>query len=103
MTNTLSPAALEALKACLSTRGKSKGLLLRTAPSPFSYPEANAAWNAAMLSVNPFKASLFSLMMNTRKPELQAIANEITAFFDAHPELRFADRDSAALERLGVW
>lgn len=104
MTDHLSPAALEALKACLVSRGARKGMLKASAPplfGPQGQPLAYAAWMGAMLSINPYKASIGGMIF--MKAEQKAIANEVTAFFDAHPELRHLDRDRSMLEHLGVW
>ena len=98
---TLSPAAAEALKACYSTRGKHKGQLL--AKCPPSSTVAAAAWQAAMLICNPYKASICSMLFMTE--EQRAIRSEVETYFDALPRKAriAADRDRAALERLGVW
>jgi len=101
MTATLSPAAAAALAAAISTRGPNKGKLLRSAPP--STTLACAAWQGAMLVINPFKASIFSFVMMT--DEQRAIAKEIERHFDDMPKAeRIAfDKDRAGLERLGVW
>jgi hypothetical protein len=97
----LSATAQAALAAALSTRGPNKGKLLRSAPK--SNTHACAAWQGAMLSVNPYKASIFALIM---MDDLQrAIFAEVQAHFDAMPKaerIKF-DRDRATLEACGVW
>lgn len=101
---TLSPAAKEALMKCFATRGKNKGLLLSKAPSQFSEETrlAYAAWQGAMLSCNPFKASIGGMMF--MKPDQKEIMQEVTAYIDARPALKkVLDRDRNALEQLGVW
>jgi hypothetical protein len=71
------------------------------AKAPPSHTLAYAAWQGAMLSVNPYKASIGALMFMTA--EQRAISQAITALFDGLPELRGVDRDRAALEALGAW
>ena len=61
----LSDTAKTALKACLVTRGRHKGLLLAKAPALFGAADkglAYAAWQGAMLSCNPYKASIAGMM-----------------------------------------
>lgn len=99
MTIQLSQEAQEALKACLVTKGKNKGALLKQAPPMATL--AYAAWQGAMINANPYKASIAGLMFLS--PEQWLIYNEINALFEAMPSLRFLDRDRAALEKLGVW
>lgn len=101
MTTTLSPAAATALAAAMSTRGPNKGRLLRSAPLASTL--AYAAWQGAMLAVNPFKASIAGMMFMSE--EQRAIRAEIERHFDSMPKAeRIAfDKDRAGLERLGVW
>jgi hypothetical protein len=56
-----------------------------------------------MLACNPFKASIAGLIFMTA--EQRAIADEVTAFFEAMPraERIAAERNRAALEAWGVW
>lgn len=98
---TLSDQAKTALRACIATRGKHKGQLL--AKCPPSGTLAAAAWQGAMLSCNPFKASIGAMLFMTA--EQRAICAEVTASFDAMPHAYKigADRDREALESLGVW
>lgn len=100
----LSPAARAALMQCFATRGKNKGLLLVKAPSPFKEETrlAYAAWQGAMLSCNPFKASISGMIF--MKPDQKEIMNEVLSYLDARPALRkVLDRDRSVLEQLGVW
>ena len=101
MTTTLSPAAAAALAAAMSTRGPNKGRLLRSAPP--SNTLAYAAWQGAMLAVNPFKASIAGMLFMNE--EQRAIRAEIERHFDSMSKAeRIAfDKDRAGLERLGVW
>ena len=97
----LSEQARNALKSCIATRGKHRGQLL--AKCPPSHTLAAAAWQGAMLSVNPYKASIASaLFMNA---EQRAIRDEVLAHFDNLPKdhAAMADRDREALEAWGVW
>lgn len=98
---TLSLNARDALKACIATRGKHKGQLL--AKCPPSHTLAAAAWQGAMLSCNPFKASVGAMLFMTA--EQRVIRDEVLAHFDALPKAYRigSDRDREALELLGVW
>ena len=95
----LSQSAIDALSYAIATKGKNKGKLLARAPA--SNTLAYAAWQGAMLSVNPYKASICGLMFMTE--EQRAISQEVTAFFDANRQLRGMDKDRSSLESLGVW
>jgi hypothetical protein len=98
---TLSPQAREALRRCIATRGKHKGQLLARCPA--SNTLAAAAWQGAMLSCNPYKASIAALLFMT--PEQRTIQTEIMAHFDSLPKAYrvMADRDREILTRLGAW
>jgi len=97
----MSATAQAALASALCTRGPNKGRLLKAAPP--SRTHAYAAWQGAMLSVNPFKASIFGLVMMT--DEQRTISKEVQEHFDAMPKAeRIAfDKDRACLEACGVW
>jgi hypothetical protein len=94
----ISDTAARALKAAVASKGKHKGLLLSKVPPSQSL--AYAAWQAAMLCCNPFKASIAGIMcMNA---EQRAIYDEVLAIFDGLG-IKSLDRDRNGLERLGVW
>lgn len=97
----LSDKAAAALAGAISTRGPNKGKLLRTAPH--SSTLACAAWQGAMMAVNPFKASIMSMMMMDEEQRL--VRDEVLRHFEAMPkrERITFDKDRAGLERLGVW
>ena len=97
----LSETAKQALTAAYATRGPNRGQLL--AKCPKSETLAAAAWQGAMLSCNPYKASIGAMLFMSA--EQRAIRDEVLAHFDALPrEYRImAQRDREALERLGVW
>lgn len=95
----LSENARRALMECVATRGKHKGQLKASAPP--SRTLAYAAWQGAMMSWNPYKASIAGMMFMSG--EQRTVMNEVVAWCDANKHLRFADRDRAALETLGVW
>jgi len=99
--STLSPTAAAALAQAMATRGPRKGYLKASAPP--SGTLAYAAWQGAMLSCNPYKASIAALMFAT--PEQRAITREVEAYCDALPRAqRIAlDFDRRALEALGAW
>lgn len=97
----LSPTAATALACAISTRGPNKGKLLSKAPA--SSTLAYAAWQAAMLVVNPYKASIAGALFLS--PEQRAVRDEVLAHIDAMPKHKRIqlDKDRAGLERLGVW
>jgi hypothetical protein len=97
----LSAAAQAALDAAICTRGPNKGRLLKAAPRHATL--AYAAWQGAMLSVNPYKTSIFAFI--GLSAEQRAIAKQVQEYFDAMPKAqRIAfDKDRAALETCGVW
>lgn len=95
----LNDTAKEALKACIATRGPHKGKLKANAPPSNSL--AYAAWQGAMLSWNPFKASIAGIMFMS--DEQRAVMRNVETWADANKHLRFADRDRAALETIGAW
>jgi len=97
----LSDKAKEALTLAYATRGKNKGQLLARAPA--SNTLAYAAWQGAVLSCNPYLASIGGMLFMTA--EQKEIREEVTAFFDALPrsERIAAERNRSALEKLGVW
>lgn len=94
----ISDQAAQALQAAVVSKGKNKGLLLSKAPP--SKTLAYAAWQAAVMACNPYKASIFGLMMMTQ--EQRAIYDELLAIFDGLG-IKSLDRDRNALERMGVW
>lgn len=94
-----------ALEGAMVKRGPRKGLLLASAPK--SGTLENAAWQAAMLNVNPFKVSIVAQMFF--KPEQKEVFNEVMACWESLPEkvqavLKYGlDKDRRALEDLGAW
>ena len=100
-TTPLSDRAREALRACYATRGPHKGQLLARCPP--SRTLAAAAWQGAMMSVNPFRASVAAQLFFN--PEQRAVCDEIMRHFDALPKAYriMAERNREALEALGVW
>ena len=97
----LSHTAATALSLAMSSRGPNKGRLLSKAPP--SQTLAYAAWQAAMLVVNPYKASIAGALFLS--PEQRAVRDEVLAHIDAMPKhVRIQlDKDRSGLERLGVW
>ena len=97
----LSDTARAALAGAYATRGKNRGQLLANCPR--SETLAAAAWQGAMLSVNPFKASIGAMLFMSEAQ--RAVRDEVLKHFDALPhEYRImAQRDRESLERLGVW
>jgi hypothetical protein len=97
----LSDKARQALAGAYATRGKHRGQLLARCPA--SHTLAAAAWQGAMLVVNPYQASIGAMLFMS--PEQKAIREEVVAHFEALPRdyQIMAQRDREALERLGVW
>lgn len=89
----LSPDEVAAIQSSFSTRGKDKGLLLRTRPAN---QLAGAAWTG--LQPNPHKIGIgFALM-------LPAPARDFLEFLSANVPLPAeADPDARALKAFGVW
>ncbi len=97
----LSDTARSALKLAIATKGKHRGQLL--AKCPPSNTLAAAAWQGAILSVNPYKASVAAVLFMSK--DQRAVHAEVLAHFDAMPKdyAVGADRDREALEAWGVW
>ena len=95
----MKPETISAIQACFATRGKNKGKLLAKCP-PMGTPAA-AAWQALALAWNPYKASIFSLMIMS--DENIAIHREALIWAESNMQLRGLDRDRLALESMGVW
>ena len=94
----ISDTAARALQSATVMRGAKKGLLLARPPKADSL--AYAAWQAAVMACNPYKASIFGLIMMTA--EQRAVYDELLNLFDTLG-VRNLDRDRNALERMGVW
>lgn len=101
----LTETTQKALEDAMVKRGPRKGLLLSNAPKRKTL--ANAAWQAAMLNVNPFKVSIVAQMFFT--PEQKAVFREVMDCWQSLPEkvqavLKYGlDKDRRALEDLGAW
>lgn len=91
--------AIAAMGEIFVTRGKNKGLLLAKAPP--SQSDAYAAWQGAMLACNPYKASIFGLMMMTK--DQSEIMRIVEKAFDSTRGAKGLDRDRLALEAMGAW
>jgi len=95
----MTPETAKAIAGCFATRGKNKGKLLAKCP-PMHTPEA-AAWQAMALAWNPYKASIFAMLMFT--PEQKALHAEALTWAETNMQLRGLDRDRLALETVGAW
>ena len=97
----MNETARAALAAALCKKGPSKGRLLATAPR--SNTLAYAAWQGAMLDINPHKVSIAGLMFMTG--EQKQVMEEVLRHVETLPKSQRIglDKDRAALERLGVW
>lgn len=97
----ISETAAQAIYDAVAKRGKNKGQLLANCPP--SNTLAAAAWQAAMLTCNPYKASIGAILFFT--DEQRAVYREVEKIFDLMPRgaIKQLDRDRATLERLGVW
>ena len=98
---TLSEKAAAALNAATAKRGPNKGKLLSSAPPANTL--AYAAWQGAMLAVNPYKASIAGLLFMSE--EQKQVREEVTKYLDTLKKAqRIAlDKDRETLEKLGVW
>lgn len=99
--NKLSDNARTALAGAYATRGKHRGQLLARCPP--SSTLAAAAWQGAMLVVNPYRASIGAMLFMS--PEQKAIRDEVLAHFESlpHAYLVMAEHNRESLEALGVW
>lgn len=99
---TISDEASRALYGACVTRGKAKGLLLKTPPRDRM---ARAAWYGAQSVCNPFKLSISALMFMPE--EERAIYREIQQLMEwwksKHKQTVLLDQDRLALEKLGAW
>jgi hypothetical protein len=97
----LSDTAKSALAGAYASRGRHRGQLLARCPK--SHTLAAAAWQGAMLVVNPYQVSIGAMLFMTA--EQRAIFEEVRAHFETLPREYqiLAQRDREALERLGVW
>ena len=98
---TISDVTAQALYDAVAHKGAHKGQLLAKAPP--SRTMGYAAWQGAMLSCNPYKASIGGIMFMS--VDQRKVMDEVTAIFDAVPKhvAINLDRDRKALETLGVW
>ena len=97
----ISDTAAKAIYDAVAHRGASKGMFKAAAPP--SRTLAYAAWQAAMMSINPFKVSIGGLMFMSA--EQRAVYDEVLALFDRiTPAIKNGlDRDRKTIESLGVW
>jgi hypothetical protein len=95
----LSDKAKQAIIDNIATKGKRKGAFKTTPPR--SNTLAYAAWQGAMLSFNPYKASIAGIMFMT--DEQREVMREVETWADANKHLRFLDHDRAVLESIGAW
>ena len=97
----ISYKASAAMAQAICQRGKNKGMLLARAPRVDT--AGNAAWQAAMLHYNPYKASIGALMLMSA--ENRAIYDEWINIFETLDPMAIAkiDRDKVVLQGLGVW
>lgn len=87
-----------AVCAALVSRGKLKGSLLRKCPQ--MHTDAAAAWQALMLSANPYKASISAMLLFSERQRI--IHNAVMDLTDI-VDVRGLDRDRVNLELLGAW
>lgn len=78
----VSQEAKDALRAAMTTRGPRQGFLLSKAPR--SNTLAYAAWQAAQLVCNPYKVSIFGMLLLSEGQ--RKVREEITAALDAAPK-----------------
>lgn len=96
----ISDKAALALKDAVATRGPRKGYLKASAPK--SNTLSYAAWQAGMMAFNPYKVSIYGLMVMSE--EQREVYDELVKIFDAAKARGFhMDKDREALEKLGAW
>lgn len=81
------PELAELLAPAFTTRGKRKGLVLKTAPVAYKKPEANAVWNAVMSNLSPVRTQIWNLsFMNHNE---RVLYEKVDKALEEHlPELR---------------
>lgn len=99
MTEAIKARAIAAMGEIFVTRGKNKGMLLAKAPP--SQTDAYAAWQGAMMACNPYKASIFGMMIMT--PEQSEIMRFVDKVFSTVKGAPLLERNRLALETLGAW
>ena len=99
----ISDKAAQALYGATVTKGKNKGLLLKTAPRDRL---ARAAWYGAQSVCNPYKVSISAIMFFNN--EERAIYREIESFMEQWKAATkgaavLIDQDRRNLESMGAW
>lgn len=97
----ISQEAYNAMLGALVSRGARKGKLKANCP-PMGTPEA-AAWQAMMMTVNPYKVGIGHMIFMGDAE--RAIYDEVLALGGAIPSALAItlDKDREALESMGAW
>jgi hypothetical protein len=98
-TPTIADRARIAMRALVATRGPHKNQL--KARPPALSTDAYAAWQGAMLAINPYKVSIGGCLFMT--PDQRAIMDFVRHVYETTPGATMLDRDRETLETLGVW
>lgn len=96
----IKPRVRAAGKAALATKGKRKGFLLSRCPPMGT--DAAAFWQAAMMTWNPYKASIPSLLF--MDAEMRAFHHYCEKYCEALARQGVClDLDRVKLARMGAW
>jgi hypothetical protein len=98
-TPTIADRARAAMTAIIATRGPHKGQLKARPPAMSS--DAYAAWQGAMLAINPSKVSIGGCLFMT--PDQRAIMDFVRRVYETTPGATMLDHDRETLDYLGVW
>jgi hypothetical protein len=88
-----------AMRAIIAARGPHKGQIKSRAPAMST--DAYAAWQGAMLAINPYKVSIGGCLFMT--PDQRAIMDFVHRVYESTPGAAMLDHDRETLENLGAW
>jgi hypothetical protein len=98
-TPTIADRARIAMRAIIATRGPHKGQLKSKPPTMST--DAYAAWQGAMLAINPYKVSIGGCLYMT--PDQRAVMDFVRRVYETTPGATMLDHDRETLDYLGVW
>jgi hypothetical protein len=96
---TITDRARVAMTAIIAARGLHKGQL--KARPPAMATDAYAAWQGAMLAINPYKVSIGGCLLMSA--DQRAIMGFVRRVYETTPGTAMLDPDRETLETLGVW
>jgi hypothetical protein len=96
---TIADRARIAMQAIIAARGPHKGQL--KARPPAMPTDAYAAWQGAMLAINPYKVSIGGCLFMTS--DQRAVMDFVRRVYETTPGATMLDHDRETLDDLGVW